>query len=222
MPTLQDTWARRECKASLVIFSLTRNSSLALVCPSLCSVTKCCPNRLDNTDNACFTAQACYFTVSFAGKLDALCAINFSLTRRTIGSGIQLVRFAIHDIAIPLLATVTLDGAPQTGISIPDDQAVIVYDLQGFPYGDHVLRVDLLSWNSTEPSHFHLDAAIINETQAATTASTSTSTISASTTPRSSSVSQFPPTPGSSTGGGSQKSESLLSLIPFKDIDIRR
>jgi hypothetical protein len=207
MPTLQDTWARRECKAFLVIFSLTRNSSLALVCPALCSVTKCCPNRLDTTDNACFTAQACYFTVSFAGKQDALCAINFSLTRCTVGSGIQLVRFAIHDIAIPLLATVTLDGAPQTGISIPDDQAVVVYDLQGFPYGDHVLRVDLLSWNSTEPSHFRLDRAIINETEAVTTASasTSTSTISASTTPRSSSVSQSPPTPGSSTGGVTKK-----------------
>ena len=132
--------------------------------------------------------------------------MNSTLTRITIGSGIQLVRFAIHDIAIPLLATVTLDGTPQTGISIPDDQAVIVYDLQGFPYGDHVLRVDLLSWNTTEPSHFRLDRAIINETHAATTASTSTtSTISTSTTPRSSSGSHPPPTPGSSTGGVTKK-----------------
>ena len=48
-----------------------------------------------------------------------------------------------------------------------DDQTVIVYNLQGLPYSscdrdllllcDHVLRVDLLSWNSTEPSHFRLD-----------------------------------------------------------------
>jgi hypothetical protein len=171
----------------------------------LYSVAKRPPNCLDTPDNACFTDQACYFTVSFAGTPDAACAINSNLTQRTIGSGIQLVRFTIHDIAIPLLATVTLDGAPRTGISIPDDQVVVVYDLQGFPYGDHVLRVDLLSWNSTEPSHFRLDRAIINETQAATTASTSTSTISTSTTPRSSSVSQSPPTPGSSTGGVTKK-----------------
>ena len=85
-----------------------------------------------------------------------------------IGSGIQLVRYNIHSIPIPLLATVSLDGVSQTGISIPDDITEIVYSLQGFPYGDHVLRVDLLSWSSTETSHFRLDRAIISETRTET------------------------------------------------------
>jgi hypothetical protein len=203
MPTLQDTWARREYKAFWSFFFINKKS--ALVC--MYSGTKCSPNRLDVTDNACFTAQACYFTVSFAGKPDVVCAMNSSLMQRTIGSGVQLVRYTIHDIAIPLSATVTLDGAPQTGISIPDDQAVVVYNLQGFTYGEHVLRVDLLSWNTTEPSHFRLDRAIINETRVVTTTSTGTGTLttSTSTTPRITSTSQSPPTPGSSTGRVTKK-----------------
>jgi len=63
----------------------------------------------------------------------------------------------------PLQAVVTLDGASQRAITVPDgSQVTDVYNLQSLPYGNHTMVVTLITTSGGVASHLRLDSINVN------------------------------------------------------------